>query len=108
VDNAVFAALDQGRSETNLVKRAKLYNALEKKIVVDEAAWLPMFSMRHLYVVQPKVKKFVVPWNGWFDMPKLVQASAMNGSLVFRWVRFYRRPHGSTNRRWKKPGKART
>ena len=69
VDNAVFAALEQGRSETNLVKRAKLYNALEKKIVVDEAAWLPMFSMKHLYVVQPKVKKFVVPWNGWSDMP---------------------------------------
>jgi len=31
--------------------------------------WVPMFSMKHLYVVQPKVKKFVVPWNGWSDFP---------------------------------------
>ncbi|HWQ09970.1 MAG TPA: ABC transporter substrate-binding protein [Holophaga sp.] len=62
-----FAALDQGRAETDFKKRGKLYNELEKKIVIDQAAWLPMFSLNHLYVLQPKVKKFVIPWNGWSD-----------------------------------------
>jgi peptide/nickel transport system substrate-binding protein/oligopeptide transport system substrate-binding protein len=62
-----FDALDSGRSMVDSKKRAKLYNDLEKKIVIDQAAWLPMFSMKHLYVVQPKVKTFVVPWNGWSD-----------------------------------------
>lgn len=65
----VFAALDKGRSETDFAKRGKLYAELEKKIVIDQAAWLPMFSLKHIYVVQPKVRKFVVPWNGWSDFP---------------------------------------
>ena len=69
LDPAVYAALDHGRSETNPARRAKLYNDLEKKLIVDQAVWVPMFSLKHLYVVQPKVKKFVVPWNGWSDFP---------------------------------------
>jgi ABC-type oligopeptide transport system substrate-binding subunit len=64
-----FAALDKERAETDAKKRGKLYADLEKKIVIDQAAWLPMFSMNHLYVTQPKIKKFVVPWNGWSDFP---------------------------------------
>jgi ABC-type transport system substrate-binding protein len=62
-----FAALDKGRAETDFAKRGKLYADLEKKLVIDQAAWLPLFSVKHLYVVQPKVKKFVIPWNGWSD-----------------------------------------
>jgi peptide/nickel transport system substrate-binding protein/oligopeptide transport system substrate-binding protein len=27
-----------------------------------------LFSLDHNYVVQPRVKNFVVPWNGWSDM----------------------------------------
>ena len=62
-------ALDQGRAEVNAGRRAKLYNDLEHKLVIDQAAWLPLFSMKHLFVAQPRVKKFVVPWNGWSDFP---------------------------------------
>lgn len=68
-DSSVIPVLDKGRSETNFKKRAKLYNELEKKLVVDDAAWVPLFSVKHLYVVQPKIKKFTVPWNGWSDFP---------------------------------------
>jgi peptide/nickel transport system substrate-binding protein/oligopeptide transport system substrate-binding protein len=64
-----FKLLDLGRSQTDFAKRGKLYADLEKKLVIDQAVWLPLFSMKHLYVVQPKVKKFVVPWNGWSDFP---------------------------------------
>ncbi|MBL3592253.1 MAG: ABC transporter substrate-binding protein [Synergistaceae bacterium] len=67
ISDEVFAALDRGRSELDFAKRGKLYADLEKTIVIDQAAWLPLFSLKHLYVTQPRVKTFVVPWNGWSD-----------------------------------------
>ena len=69
LDPTVFAALDKGRAETDFNKRGKLYADLEKKIVIDQAAWLPLFSEKHLWVLGPKLKKFIVPWNGWSDYP---------------------------------------
>ena len=50
-------------------ERIALYQELEKKIVYEDAAWLPLFSLDHLFVVQPKVKNFKVAWNGWSSMP---------------------------------------
>jgi len=64
----VFEALDRGRTMTDPAKRCELYQELEKKIVHENAAWLPLFSLDHTYVLQPRVKNFVVPWNGWSDM----------------------------------------
>ena len=59
----VFKALDKGRAETNFAKRGKLYADLEKKICIDQAAWFPMFSEKHLWVLGPKVKKYrVLEW----------------------------------------------
>jgi len=50
-------------------ERIALYQELEKKIVHEDAAWLPLYSLDHLFVVQPKVKNFKVAWNGWSSMP---------------------------------------
>ena len=41
---------------------------LTAQIVGKDAAWVPLFSLDHSYVVQPRVKNFTVPWNGWSDM----------------------------------------
>jgi ABC-type transport system substrate-binding protein len=65
----VFAKLEQARSMTNQDDRVKLYQSLEKTIVQDDAAWIPLFSLDHLFVVQPRVKNFKVSWNGWSNMP---------------------------------------
>lgn len=46
-------------------ERVAEYQALEKLIVQDEAAWVPLFSKEHLYVVNPRVSGFTVSWNGW-------------------------------------------
>lgn len=46
-------------------ERIAEYQALEKLIVQDEAAWIPLFSKEHLYVVNPRVSGFTVSWNGW-------------------------------------------
>lgn len=64
----VFDALDKARSITDQTERIKLYRDLEKKIVQEQAAWVPLFTLDHVYVIDKKVKKFVVPWNGWSDM----------------------------------------
>jgi len=65
----VFAKIDEARSMVNQPERLKLYQELEKTIVTDDAAWIPLFSLDHLFVVQPRVKNFKVSWNGWSDMP---------------------------------------
>ena len=68
MNTAMFEALDKARMMTNPEERCALYRDLEKVIVHEDAAWVPMFSLDHTYVVQPRVKNFVVPWNGWSDM----------------------------------------
>lgn len=65
----VFAKLESTRQMTDQDKRMKVYQDLEKVIVQDDAAWVPLFSLNHLFVVQPAVKDFKVSWNGWSDMP---------------------------------------
>lgn len=46
-------------------ERVAEYQALEQLIIQDEAAWVPLYSKEHLYVVNPRVSGFTVSWNGW-------------------------------------------
>lgn len=64
----VFDALDRARTITDPAERVQLYRELEKTIVHDQAAWVPLFTLDHVYVIRDNVKKFIVPWNGWSDM----------------------------------------
>jgi len=64
----IFDSLDKARSLTDPAERIKLYRELEMKIVHEQAAWVPLFTLDHVYVIDNKVKAFVVPWNGWSDM----------------------------------------
>ncbi|HOA77228.1 MAG TPA: ABC transporter substrate-binding protein, partial [Thermosynergistes sp.] len=64
----VFDALEKGRSLSDQGERCELYRKLEQVIVQRDAAWVPLFSLEHVYVLQPRVKNFVAPWNGWSDM----------------------------------------
>lgn len=67
-NDAVAQKLEQARKMTNPEERYKLYQEMENQIVINDAAWMPLFSIEHLFVVQPKVKNFKVAWNGWTDM----------------------------------------
>lgn len=66
---AVAAKLEQARTMTDQNARYKLYQELEEQIVIRDAAWVPLFTLEHLFVVQPRVKNFTVSWNGWSNMP---------------------------------------
>ena len=46
-------------------ERIAEYQALEKLTIQEDAAWVPLFSRTHLYVVNPRVTGFTVSWNGW-------------------------------------------
>ena len=48
-------------------ERMKEYNALEEKIISEDAAWVPMFSRLHLFAVSKRVQNFKVAWNGLSD-----------------------------------------
>lgn len=49
-------------------ERIALYHEIERKIVHEDAAWLPLYTLDHYFVVQPRVKNFKVSWNGWSGM----------------------------------------
>lgn len=61
----VQAKVEKARTMTDQTARMTLYQQLEKTIVVDDAAWVPLFSLQHLFVVQPRVQGFKAAWNGW-------------------------------------------
>jgi ABC-type transport system substrate-binding protein len=63
LSNRIVAA----RAIVDPVARIKEYRELEKAIIQDEAAWIPLFAPQHTFVVSDRVEGFQVPWNGWSD-----------------------------------------
>lgn len=52
----------------NEEKRIREYRELERIIVQEDCAWIPLFSNRHYFAVNERVRNFQVPWNGWSDI----------------------------------------
>ena len=68
-NTAVQDQLVQARSMTDMAARYKLYQEVENAIVYKDFAFVPLFHLEHLFVVQPKVQNFKPSWNGWSNMP---------------------------------------
>lgn len=64
-DTEAIARVAAARSIVNDEERIREYQALEEKIIQEDACFIPMFSKRHLFVVNPRVRNFTVSWNGW-------------------------------------------
>ncbi|WP_051656559.1 ABC transporter substrate-binding protein [Butyrivibrio sp. AE3004] len=64
VINRVAAAKVIAKEDDRLAE----YEALEKKILQDDAACVPMFSQKHLFVTSDKVAEFIPHWAGWNDI----------------------------------------
>lgn len=60
-----IARVAAARGIVDEAERIAEYQALEKLIIQEEAAWVPLYSKEHLYVVNPRVTGFTVSWNGW-------------------------------------------
>ena len=52
--------LDQARVEKGTEKRFKLYQEAEQ-LIVDDAAWIPLYHGQQYLLVKPKVKGFIPP-----------------------------------------------
>lgn len=63
----VMARVEAARAIVDDAERNAEYAALEKQIVQEDAAWLPMFSRQHLFVVGENVEEYVPHWAGYSD-----------------------------------------
>lgn len=55
------------RSITNEDERIAEYWDLERIIVQDDAAWIPLFSRERNFLVSSRIQNFTTIWNGWFE-----------------------------------------
>ena len=55
----------EARAMTDPDERVEVYRELEKQIIQEDAAWVPLYSKQHIFVVNPRVQNYVVMWNGW-------------------------------------------
>ena len=67
-DKAVMDRVSAARTIVNSEERLSEYKDLEKKIVTEDFAWLPMFSKEHYYGVSKNIEGFEPNWAGISDM----------------------------------------
>ncbi|MBQ7557520.1 MAG: ABC transporter substrate-binding protein [Lachnospiraceae bacterium] len=67
-DENVIGRIGDARFIVDNDKRMQEYAALEKKLVQDDAVWVPLYSLKHLFVKGERVASFTPQWAGWSDM----------------------------------------
>lgn len=63
-DAEVMERVAKARAIINDDERIAEYQALEEKIIHEDAAWVPMYSRSHLFAVSKRVQNFVPVWSG--------------------------------------------
>ena len=66
-DLDVMGRVSRAKSILDENQRLSEYAALEKKIVQEDAAWIPLFTLQHLYVRGDRIEKFTPHWAGYSD-----------------------------------------
>lgn len=77
-ENTTFRSLCYGREEVmDRVSKARAitddevriaeYRDLERQIVQEDAAWIPLFSRMRHFLVSDRLGSFTTAWNGWFE-----------------------------------------
>ncbi|MBQ6518146.1 MAG: ABC transporter substrate-binding protein [Anaerolineaceae bacterium] len=61
----VIKRVRKARAIVDHDERMAEYQELERIIVQEDAAWIPLYSAQHNFVVGKRVKGFEVSWNGW-------------------------------------------
>lgn len=64
-DEAVMARVAAASSITDDAQRMAEYQALEKKIVEEDAAWVPLLGNVHLFALGERVESFTPYWAGY-------------------------------------------
>lgn len=66
-DQEVIARVSAARSIVDDAEREAEYQALEKKLIQEDAAWIPMFAELHLWCLGDRVASFTPHWAGFSD-----------------------------------------
>ena len=66
-DKEVMKRINDARGIVDETERINEYQDLEKKIVLEDAAWVPLYSTKHYFAIGDKVEKFVPFWSGYSD-----------------------------------------
>ena len=66
-DKDVMARVAAASSITDDQAREAEYQALEQKIIGEDAAWVPLFEELHLYCLGDRVSGFTPHWAGFSD-----------------------------------------
>ncbi len=66
-DQGVMARVSAARGIVNEDERLAEYQALEEKLIHEDAAWVPMYSRMHLWAVSKRVQNFKPVWSGVSD-----------------------------------------
>lgn len=67
-DTEVMQRVADARAIVDTEERMAEYADLEYKIVIENAAWVPLFSRQHLFAVGDNVESFVPFWAGYGDI----------------------------------------
>lgn len=60
-----MARVEAARYMLDHEARMKEYQDLEKLIIQDDAAWIPLFHLKHLWVVSDRTQNYIPFWAGW-------------------------------------------
>lgn len=64
----IMERVREARSITDADARIAEYQELEKTIIQDEAAWIPLYSRTGLYVIGERIEDLPLSWNGWISI----------------------------------------
>ncbi len=64
-DTEVMERVEAASGITDDAERMAEYQALEEKIVVEDAAWVPLYANTHLFAISDRVESFVPYWAGY-------------------------------------------
>ncbi len=66
-DKEVIARVSAVRSIVDDEEREKEYRMLDKKLIEEDAAWIPMYTEMHLWCLGDRVASFTPHWAGFSD-----------------------------------------
>jgi len=66
-DKAVIARVSAARAIVDDKAREAEYQALEKKLIEEDVAWIPMYAETHLWCLGDRVASFTPQWAGFSD-----------------------------------------
>ena len=66
-DTEIIARVAAASAIVDDEARKAEYQALEKKIISEDAAWIPLYADMHLYCRGSRVASFTPQWAGFTD-----------------------------------------